>query len=50
MGQWLRVQTRARCSLCGALVELVWRWFDGEATWKHDWCEACVAEKLKEAK
>jgi len=47
---WIRVEhAHTRCSECGAFpVQVVWRWFDGEATWKHDWCESCVEKKLNE--
>jgi len=48
--RWVRVEgAHARCSCCGAFpVDIVWRLFDGEATWLRDWCEACVEKKLNE--
>jgi len=50
MGRWLKIEHgNLRCTSCGAFpVPVVWRWFDGEATWRHDWCESCVEKKLNE--
>lgn len=45
---WRRVEVRARCTECGGLVAVVWRWFATPLKYTHDLCEPCVERLLKE--